>query len=237
MCLACGWYSRTVYRTTARHGAHLHAHEVGGPASPSRSHGFATPYSRTTSPVSTAPSSPVISPISHSRRGSVQDLQALAGVEQMTAGAGPSRVTLDAGRAEGVGGEVPASQATAAAQKILTLATESLDMMRGVTGVVKESLERADTWVERLRAVGIQRGPNGVEGERTGVEGEGTTLPPLHYPGEHEGRGDLPSLRDVESLSGLSIRSAATTPRMGEVGLPPIGEERGRRMEVDEVGR
>jgi len=33
---------------------------------------------------------------------------------------------------------------TAAAQRILTLATESLDMMRGVTVVMKENLDRAD---------------------------------------------------------------------------------------------
>ncbi|KIJ12060.1 hypothetical protein PAXINDRAFT_171452 [Paxillus involutus ATCC 200175] len=50
-----------------------------------------------------------------------------------------------------------ASGATRAAQHILTLATESLDMMRGVTGVVKDSLDRADAWVERLRIVGVQR--------------------------------------------------------------------------------
>jgi len=41
-------------------------------------------------------------------------------------------------------GRPTASTATRAAQHILTLATESLDMMRGVTGVVKESLDRAD---------------------------------------------------------------------------------------------
>jgi hypothetical protein len=34
--------------------------------------------------------------------------------------------------------------ANQAAQRILTLATESLDMIRGVTGVFKESLDRAD---------------------------------------------------------------------------------------------
>lgn len=34
--------------------------------------------------------------------------------------------------------------ATQTAQRILTLATESLDMMRGVTNVFKDSLERAD---------------------------------------------------------------------------------------------
>ncbi|KAG1734457.1 transcription factor Opi1-domain-containing protein [Suillus paluster] len=47
--------------------------------------------------------------------------------------------------------------ATQAAQHVLALATESLDMMRGVTGVVKDSLDRADAWVERLRVVGLQR--------------------------------------------------------------------------------
>ncbi|KAG2357263.1 transcription factor Opi1-domain-containing protein [Suillus spraguei] len=49
------------------------------------------------------------------------------------------------------------SAATQAAQRVLALATESLDMMRGVTGVVKDSLDRADAWVERLRIVGLQR--------------------------------------------------------------------------------
>jgi hypothetical protein len=30
-----------------------------------------------------------------------------------------------------------------------------------VTAVVRESLERAEAWVERLRAVGLQRGADG----------------------------------------------------------------------------
>lgn len=42
---------------------------------------------------------------------------------------------------------VSAGTAIAAAQRILTLATESLDMVRGVTGVVKDSLDRADAYV------------------------------------------------------------------------------------------
>lgn len=49
-------------------------------------------------------------------------------------------------------GRPTASAATRAAQHILTLATESLDMMRGVTGVVKESLDRADLYVVLLFA-------------------------------------------------------------------------------------
>ncbi|KAL5536893.1 OPI1 [Sanghuangporus sanghuang] len=50
-----------------------------------------------------------------------------------------------------------AGSATQAAQRIMTLATESLDMLRNVTGIVKESLDRADVWVDRLRVIGIQR--------------------------------------------------------------------------------
>ncbi|KAH7106193.1 Opi1-domain-containing protein [Auriculariales sp. MPI-PUGE-AT-0066] len=53
-------------------------------------------------------------------------------------------------------GSVPGA-ASAAAHRILGLASESLDMMRSVTGVFKDSLDRAETWVERLRVVGIQR--------------------------------------------------------------------------------
>lgn len=42
------------------------------------------------------------------------------------------------------GHTVSPSAALVASQRILTLATESLDMMRNVTSVVKESLDRAD---------------------------------------------------------------------------------------------
>lgn len=51
--------------------------------------------------------------------------------------------TLANGR--GVSGGV----AMAASTRVLTLATESLDMMRGVTSVFKESLDRAEAWVDR----------------------------------------------------------------------------------------
>ncbi|OSD05305.1 Opi1-domain-containing protein [Trametes coccinea BRFM310] len=58
-------------------------------------------------------------------------------------GRGHGRQT-SAGGLDGSGAPPTADKATQAAQKILTLATESLDMLRGVTGVFKESLERAD---------------------------------------------------------------------------------------------
>ncbi|KAF8797355.1 Opi1-domain-containing protein [Phlegmacium glaucopus] len=67
----------------------------------------------------------------------------------------------DAG--DGENGSVPAGTALVAAQRILALATESLDMMRNVTGVVSDSLDRAEAWVGRLRTVGIQRGTQEVE--------------------------------------------------------------------------
>ncbi|KAJ7774377.1 hypothetical protein B0H14DRAFT_3508671 [Mycena olivaceomarginata] len=51
-----------------------------------------------------------------------------------------------------VQGGVEPGKALAAAQKVLVLATESLDMMRGVTAVM----------VDRLRTVGIQRGMDGL---------------------------------------------------------------------------
>jgi len=50
--------------------------------------------------------------------------------------------------ADGSGGNaVSASAALVVSQRILVLATESLDMMRNVTGVMKESLDRADAYV------------------------------------------------------------------------------------------
>ena len=47
----------------------------------------------------------------------------------------------------GENGRVSAGTALLAAQRILVLATESLDMMRNVTGVMKDSLDRAEAYV------------------------------------------------------------------------------------------
>ena len=49
--------------------------------------------------------------------------------------------------ADGSGNAVSASAVLVASQRVLVLATEDLDMMRNVTGVVKESLDRADAYV------------------------------------------------------------------------------------------
>ncbi|KAJ3511069.1 hypothetical protein NLJ89_g4307 [Agrocybe chaxingu] len=88
-----------------------------------------------------------------------------------------SRAVLRHGEhAEGTNGDHPLhpqvshGSALLAAQRILALATESLDMMRNVTGVVKESLDKADAWVGRLRTVGIQRGAQEGEDDADGSE-------------------------------------------------------------------
>lgn len=83
------------------------------------------------SAASTAPSSPLQSPSAH------RDLPL------------PSGSGLSSHRA-GLIARPTAGSATQAAQRVLTLATESLDMMRSVTGVVKESLDRAETYVDSV---------------------------------------------------------------------------------------
>lgn len=53
--------------------------------------------------------------------------------------------------------QMSAAATAQAANRVLTLAVESLDILRSVTVVVGESLDRADLWVERLRMLGLQR--------------------------------------------------------------------------------
>jgi hypothetical protein len=72
------------------------------------------------------------------------------------------------------------SSAAHAAERVLTLATESLDMIRGVTGVMRESLDRAETWVERFRAVGIQRGVGTEQELAEGQYNEGASHGAMH---------------------------------------------------------
>lgn len=67
---------------------------------------------------------------------------------------------VEASSQQGMSTSVARQQAAAtavAANRVLTLAVESLDILRSVTVVFGESLDRADIWVERLRAIGIQR--------------------------------------------------------------------------------
>ena len=72
----------------------------------------------------------------------------------------PTHLTANARYRNGAGSPREQMQVAATAQaanRILTLAIESLDILRSVTIVFGESLDRADLWVERLRILGLQR--------------------------------------------------------------------------------
>ncbi|KAH9000147.1 Opi1-domain-containing protein [Lactarius akahatsu] len=102
-----------------------------------------------------------------------------------------------------------AGSAKQAAQRILALATESLDMMRGVTGVVKDSLDRADAWVERLRVIGLQR--NAVVDTESGSN-SGNALSPL----------DLMTHRSPVMAGESTATSTAVTPASVNAMLPSV---------------
>ncbi len=102
-----------------------------------------------------------------------------------------------------------AGSAKQAAQRILALATESLDMMRGVTGVVKNSLDRADAWVERLRVIGLQRN---AATDTDASASSGNALPPL----------DLMIPRSPGAAGESAATSAAGTPASVHASLPSL---------------
>lgn len=91
------------------------------------------------------------------------------------------------------------SAATQAAQRVLALATESLDMMRGVTGVVKDSLDRADAWVERLRVVGLQR-------QQSNDDDDAESFDPASFT-QHRRQNSIPGLSSTPSTPFSSIPS------------------------------
>jgi hypothetical protein len=140
------------------------------------------------------------------------------GEEKTRTSASPSRISVP-----GQG------QAMYAAQRVLMLATEGLDMMRGVTGVVKESLDRAETWVGRMRAVGVMRS----ESEGVGGDGDAEMTPfqqqqrreqehewkkfekdeegSVRLPQENE-EGDMVDMRThVRMSTGRSVSSSSTS--------------------------
>jgi hypothetical protein len=102
-----------------------------------------------------------------------------------------------------------AGSAKQAAQRILALATESLDMMRGVTGVVKDSLDRADAWVERLRVIGLQRN---AAADTDSSANSGNALPPLEFM----------TPRSPAAAGESAATSAAGTPVSTHASLPSL---------------
>ncbi|KDN52312.1 Opi1-domain-containing protein [Tilletiaria anomala UBC 951] len=118
-------------------------------ATVNRTHSFA-PGSASAGSFGGSPASPSFSP------------------EHATAGRSGSTADADSGRsstngsatgssAPSAGRNPQAAHTAMAANKVLTLAVESLDILRSVTVVFGESLDRADLWMGRLRYLGLQR--------------------------------------------------------------------------------
>ncbi|GAA5909223.1 hypothetical protein JCM6882_003770 [Rhodosporidiobolus microsporus] len=61
------------------------------------------------------------------------------------------------GNGEDAGREGEMSSTEEAADSVLTFAVESLEMLRSVTNIFGESVEKAEAWIERLRIVGLDR--------------------------------------------------------------------------------
>jgi hypothetical protein len=104
-----------------------------------------------------------------------------------------------------------AGTAAQAAQRVMTLATESLDMMRGVTGVVKDSLDRAEVWVDRLRVVGLQRGQQDTD--------ESMGLPPPESISGSSQQNGIPGTPALTSGSG-SPRSLSIAAPLSPMSFP-----------------
>ncbi|RUS29915.1 transcription factor Opi1-domain-containing protein [Jimgerdemannia flammicorona] len=83
------------------------------------------------------------------------------------------------------------------ARQILTLAGESVDMLRSVSAVFSDTIERAEGWIDRLRYVGVLGTPAGTpSGDNKEDEVEDlVTLPPLRRSSaDEEHQRKLPSL-------------------------------------------
>ncbi|CAG8524913.1 17289_t:CDS:2 [Acaulospora morrowiae] len=76
----------------------------------------------------------------------------------------------------------PNHQTADYARRLLSLATESLDMLRRVGGIFGETVERAEAWVERLRAVGVASGGSSSMDD---VQLDG--MPPIGWPSQQNG--------------------------------------------------
>ncbi|UZJ52716.1 hypothetical protein CBS101457_002036 [Exobasidium rhododendri] len=99
-----------------------------------------------------------------------------------------------------------AAATVVAANRVMTLAVESLDILRSVTVVFGESLDRADLWVERLRILGLQRkraheqaaAEEAVAGIDVGMGGALT-------------RGNWDNVRSIKNTSKLSPSAESNT--------------------------
>ncbi|GAA5871947.1 hypothetical protein JCM3774_000737 [Rhodotorula dairenensis] len=132
-----------------------------------------------------------------------------------------------------------------AADRVLTFAVESLDMLRAVTGIFGESIEKAEAWIERLRVIGVDR-----QRQRQAAHDEDLLqgdLPALPAPPRAEQDPTASSTGTAPQLSGVK-RRRGTGQEGGAAGGSPdamtaydtavVSDERSSRMseDADEAG-
>ncbi|ORX85576.1 Opi1-domain-containing protein [Basidiobolus meristosporus CBS 931.73] len=81
----------------------------------------------------------------------------------------------------------PSQNMSESAHRILTLATESLLMLQSVAGIFKDSVERAESWVDRLRSMGMASSSSNGEDYRLLPPNEPNADPMVV---EEDGHGD-----------------------------------------------
>ncbi|GAA6036008.1 hypothetical protein JCM8097_005212 [Rhodosporidiobolus ruineniae] len=87
-----------------------------------------------------------------------------------------------------------------AADRVLTFAVESLDMLRTVTSIFGESVEKAEAWIERLRIVGLDRQRQRQAAAAAAQESASSPSTPFA----------LPPSRSTSTSTSPSIGSSAT---------------------------
>ncbi|GAA5957425.1 hypothetical protein JCM3765_001133 [Sporobolomyces pararoseus] len=103
-----------------------------------------------------------------------------------------------------------------AADRVLTFAVESLDMLRSVASIFGESVEKAEAWIERLRIVGLQRQRQRREQEQQQQTHQFSIEPPAPSSASSSSMHWNPSDSTAAS-GGMKRRRGATQGRHGSV--------------------
>lgn len=113
--------------------------------------------------------------------------------ERMGAHQGSEQASTSAASPPGVASNPVLAPTEDAAERVLTFAVESLEMLKSVTQIFGDSVEKAEAWIERLRIVGLDR-----QRERRAAQNsahhDSPPSPPDSYavPGVKRRRGPLP---------------------------------------------
>ncbi|PWN22963.1 Opi1-domain-containing protein [Microstroma glucosiphilum] len=161
-----------------------------------------------------SPASPSFSPAHFSSSG---DASSPGGRARSSSSA--SNTSL-AHRNGGAAQPMSAAATAQAANRVLTLAVESLDILRSVTVVVGESLDRAELWMERLRMLGLQRKrqheQDTIGNGHNAIAFSGSGSGPLGGPASWESARGMAARGRADSLGGesdLSMGTSASTKR------------------------